>query len=68
MRYALTGGNREILFSIGQQSGVITLAASLDYEAEKEVKKEGVELKVAVVKKKTGGGGGGSGGGGGGSS
>ncbi|XP_063879939.1 putative neural-cadherin 2 isoform X2 [Scylla paramamosain] len=32
VRYSITGGNRDGLFTIDQRSGVITLAAALDYE------------------------------------
>ncbi|XP_042892890.1 putative neural-cadherin 2, partial [Penaeus japonicus] len=32
IRYSITGGNRDGLFTIDQHSGVITLAAPLDYE------------------------------------
>ncbi|XP_045130294.1 putative neural-cadherin 2 isoform X1 [Portunus trituberculatus] len=32
VRYSITGGNRDGLFTIDQHSGVITLAAALDYE------------------------------------
>ncbi|XP_042206047.1 putative neural-cadherin 2 [Homarus americanus] len=33
VRYTITGGNKDGLFTIDQHSGVITLAAALDYEA-----------------------------------
>ncbi|XP_045130739.1 neural-cadherin-like isoform X2 [Portunus trituberculatus] len=36
VRYALTGESTGLLFSIGQQSGVISLAAKLDYEDRRE--------------------------------
>ncbi|XP_068222054.1 neural-cadherin-like [Palaemon carinicauda] len=32
VRYSITGGNRDGLFTIDQRTGLITLAASLDYE------------------------------------
>ncbi|ROT84283.1 Protocadherin Fat 4 [Penaeus vannamei] len=32
VRYSITGGNRDGLFTIDQNTGVITLAAALDYE------------------------------------
>ncbi|XP_064096378.1 uncharacterized protein LOC135208171 [Macrobrachium nipponense] len=32
IRYSITGGNRDGLFTIDQKSGLITLAAALDYE------------------------------------
>ncbi|XP_064116011.1 LOW QUALITY PROTEIN: putative neural-cadherin 2 [Macrobrachium nipponense] len=32
IRYSITGGNRDGLFTIDQKTGLITLAASLDYE------------------------------------
>ncbi|XP_071534241.1 putative neural-cadherin 2 isoform X2 [Panulirus ornatus] len=32
VRYSITGGNKDGLFTIDQHSGVITLAAALDYE------------------------------------
>ncbi|XP_042205044.1 putative neural-cadherin 2, partial [Homarus americanus] len=32
VRYSITGGNRDGLFTIDQRSGLITLAAPLDYE------------------------------------
>ncbi|KAK7013374.1 hypothetical protein SK128_020771, partial [Halocaridina rubra] len=32
LRYSITGGNRDGLFTIDQRTGVITLAAPLDYE------------------------------------
>ncbi|KAG0718544.1 hypothetical protein GWK47_052258 [Chionoecetes opilio] len=32
VRYSITGGNRDGLFTIDQRSGLITLAAALDYE------------------------------------
>ncbi|XP_042231191.1 putative uncharacterized protein DDB_G0291812 [Homarus americanus] len=32
VRYSITGGNRDGLFTIDQHTGVITLAAALDYE------------------------------------
>ncbi|KAK8742322.1 hypothetical protein OTU49_001803, partial [Cherax quadricarinatus] len=32
VRYSITGGNKDGLFTIDQHSGLITLAAALDYE------------------------------------
>ncbi|XP_042205728.1 putative neural-cadherin 2 [Homarus americanus] len=37
VRYSITGGNKDGLFTIDQHSGVITLAAALDYEAHHKV-------------------------------
>lgn len=37
VRYSITGGNRDGLFTIDQNTGVITLAAGLDYEMHDKV-------------------------------
>lgn len=39
IRYSITGGNRDGLFTIDQYTGVITLAAALDYDLHKKVRK-----------------------------
>ncbi|XP_050716089.1 putative neural-cadherin 2 isoform X2 [Eriocheir sinensis] len=36
VRYSITGGNRDGLFTIDQRKGIITLAAALDYEISNE--------------------------------
>lgn len=38
VRYSITGGNRDGLFTIDQRTGIITLAAALDYEISDEVR------------------------------
>ncbi|XP_037788756.1 putative neural-cadherin 2 [Penaeus monodon] len=37
VRYSITGGNRDGLFTIQKHNGLITLAASLDYETHAHV-------------------------------
>lgn len=48
VRYAITGGNRDGLFTIDQHTGVITLAAALDFEVHDKVSLPGVVLSAGL--------------------
>ncbi|MPC49347.1 hypothetical protein E2C01_043146 [Portunus trituberculatus] len=49
IRFSITGGNRDGLFTIDQRSGLISLAAQLDYERQPKEPQD-CELSVLLLK------------------